>query len=369
MATLGSILSWIFSILFGLLSFSMFLTGNITKAVLLLIVVLLLLPPIHGLIKNQFGKSISPIVRVIISVVLVGLFGWMMSRTEKTSIYFSPQVQSEMMSIYDDKLAHWPTPYETLYVDTEYGKVHVIISGPEDGPEVLLLNAGQMSGWSWMTNVGALNENYRTYVIDTIGEPGKSELKDINLFPQKGSEWSDLLYDITTQLGLERVYVLGASNGGFLALNYAIHYPERIEKMVLLGAMGLTPSTNENIIRIALAQMFPLTWVQDTTIRWSFGEDPELRAQIEDWFRLVFQTAPQQSPPITMTPEELKQVKVPTLAVLGTEDNLMGDLTKVRKLASNVPGIEIVEIEASHLMGMEDPETCNKIILDFFADP
>jgi pimeloyl-ACP methyl ester carboxylesterase len=47
----------------------------------------------------------------------------------------------------------------------------------------------------------------------------------------------------------------------------------------------------------------------------------------------------------------------------------MGDLVAVRELASNVPGIEIVEIEASHLMGMEKPEACNQLILDFFGSP
>jgi len=369
MAIVGTILSWIFSILLGILAFSMFLTGNTLRGIFLLVAILLLLPPVQTLIKHQTGKTIPPLVRVVGAVVMVGLFGWSMSQDEKASIYFTPQVQTEMMAIYDAKLAQWPTPYETRYVDTSYGKVHVIISGPEDAPRVLLLNAGQMSGWSWMTNVGALNEQYRTYAIDTIGEPGKSKLSDINHFPQNGSDWSDLLVEITDELGVEKAFVVGASNGGFIALNYAIHYPERIEKMALLGAMGLTPSTNENIMRITYSQMFPLKWVQDNTIQWSFGDDPELRAQINDWFCLVFQTAPQQSPPITMKAEELQQVKVPTLAVLGTNDNLMGDLEAVKKLASNVPGIKIVEIETGHLMGMEKPETCNQLILDFFGTP
>ena len=369
MAILGIILSWIFSALLGVLALSMFLTGNTMRGMLLLVAILLLLPPVQTLIKHQTGKTILPPVRVVGVVIMVGLFGWSMSQDEKTSIYFTPEVQSEMMAIYDAKLAQWPTPYETRYVDTSYGKVHVIISGSEDASPVLLLNAGQMAGWSWMTNVGALNEGYRTYAIDTIGEPGKSELSDINHFPKNGAEWSNLLVEVTDELGLEKAFVVGASNGGFLALNYAIHYPERIEKMALLGSMGLTPSTNENIMRITFAQMFPLKWVQDNTIHWSFGDDPELRAQIDDWFYLVFQTAPQESPPITMKVEGLQQVKVPTLALLGTKDNLMGDLEKVKELASNVPEIEIVEIEASHLMGLEEPETCNRLILDFFGTP
>lgn len=369
MAILGSILGWIFSILLSVLALSMFLTGNTMRGFLLLMAIFLLLPPVHTVIKNLTGISIPPLVRIVGTVIMVGLFGWMMSRQEKTTIYFTPQVQAEMMAIYDAKLAQWPTPYETRSVDTLYGRVHVIISGPEDAPPVLLLNAGQMAGWSWMTNVGTLNEIYRTYAIDTIGEPGKSELNDVNHFPKNGAEWSDLLVNITDKLGVEKAFVVGASNGGFLALNYAIHYPERIEKMALLGSMGITPSTNENIVRITFSQMFPLKWVQDNTIQWSFGDDPELHAQIDEWFRLVFQTAPQQSPPITMKAEELQQVKVPTLAVLGTEDNLMGDLGTVKELASNVPGIEIVEIEASHLMGMEEPEECNQLIMGFFGTP
>ena len=105
-----------------------------------------------------------------------------------------------------------------------------------------------------MANIGAMNEGYRTYAIDAIGEPGKSELSDINHFPKNGVEWSDLLIEITNELGVEKAFVVGASNGGFLALNYAIHYPGRIEKLALLGSMGLTPSTNENIVRITFSQ-------------------------------------------------------------------------------------------------------------------
>ena len=369
MAIMGMILSWIFSVLLGVLALSMFLTGNTVRGVLLVVAILLLLPPVQTLIQNLTGKTLPPLVRAVGAVAMVGIFGWSMSQEETTSIYFTPQVQTEMMAIYDAKLAQWPAPHEIRYLDTSYGKVHVIISGPENAPPMLLLNAGQMAAWSWMTNAGALNEHYRTYAIDTIGEPGKSVLSDINHFPQNGAEWSDLLVKITDELGVDKAFVAGASNGGFLALNYAIHYPERIEKIALLGSMGLTPSTNENIMRITFSQMFPLKWVQDNTIQWSFGNDPELQAQIDEWFRLVFQTAPQQSPPITMKAEELRQVGVPTLAVLGTEDNLMGDLGAVRKLASNVPGIKIVEIKASHLMGMEEPQECNQLILDFFGVP
>ena len=65
MAILGSILGWIFSILLGILAFSMFLTGNTLRGIFLLVAILLLLPPVQTLIKHQTGKTIPPLVRVV----------------------------------------------------------------------------------------------------------------------------------------------------------------------------------------------------------------------------------------------------------------------------------------------------------------
>ncbi len=366
MVILGSVLGWLISLMLGVMALSMFLTRNTWQGIVLLLAILFLFPPVHALFHYLTGKSISPIARIALSALLIVTFGWLMNREKATSIYFSTAVKDRMMEIYDSKLAKWPTPYESRFIETTYGRVHVIVGGPDDAPPVILLNAGQMSGWSWIANVGKLNEKYRTYAIDTIGEPGKSELRDIGIFPKDGKEWSDFLVEITDKLEIGKAYVVGASYGGLLALNYAIYQPERIERMVLLGAMGLPPSTNENVIRIATAQLFPLQWLLDDTVRWSMGDDPQLRSEVDDWFYLVFQTTPKEAPPTTMKAEDLKKIHVPTLSVLGKNDRLMGNLDSVRQLASNVPGITIVEIESGHLMGLEKPEICNPLILDFF---
>ncbi|MBN1266136.1 MAG: alpha/beta hydrolase [Anaerolineales bacterium] len=62
----------------------------------------------------------------------------------------------------------------------------------------------------------------------------------------------------------------------------------------------------------------------------------------------------------------MQQVGVPTLLLIGTNDSLMGELGAVRELASNVPDLTIIEIEAGHLMGMEKPEEVNQLVLNFF---
>jgi hypothetical protein len=169
--------------LIGVVTLSMFLTKNYFQAVVLLVAVILLLPPVSALVKYQFGIPIPPFVRIIGAVIMVALFGWGMARQEQTSIFFTPEHEAQMNEIYDSKLAQWPTPYENTYIETSFGKVYVIISGPEEAPPILLLNAGQMAAWSWVTNVGALNEHYRTYAVGTIGEVSRSVLNDINHYP------------------------------------------------------------------------------------------------------------------------------------------------------------------------------------------
>jgi pimeloyl-ACP methyl ester carboxylesterase len=287
---------------------------------------------------------------------------------EVTSVYLTPEAETQHMAIYDDKLAKWPTPYESVMVDTTYGDVHVIVSGPEDGPPLLLLNASGMSGWSWFPNVGTLNQHHRTYAIDTMGEAGKSRLDDLSHFPEGGEGWTDLLIQVTDHFDIDTADVIGASYGGFIATNYARYAPERVKSLALLGPMGLTPSTGKTVARIMVVQFFPLPWLQDWATQWALGKDPNVLAEAEAWFRVIMTgMQPKVTLPVTFTPEDLQAVQAPTLLILGAKDNLTGNPKDVEQLARNVSGIRIDVLDTGHLIGVEDPEAVNQLLHDFLT--
>jgi pimeloyl-ACP methyl ester carboxylesterase len=255
-------------------------------------------------------------------------------------------------------------------LDTQYGQVHVIVSGPEDRPPALLLHASAMSSWSWMYNVEALNEHYRTYAIDTIGEVGKSRLDSLDNHPADGRAWSDLVADVADMLEVERAYVVGASYGGFIATNYALDYPERVEKLALLGPMGMTPATARTATRIAFVQMFPLAPVQANTTRWALGEDPFVQQEYGEWFGLVMTSSVPKEPwPTTFTPEQLQGMDVPVLLILGERDALTSDPETVKPLANHVPNIQIEVLDTGHLIGVEQPEAVNDLLVSFLEEP
>jgi len=142
------------------------------------------------------------------------------------SIYKSPDVEGKLMAIYDERLEQWPVSHEIIYVDTSYGKVHVIASESREAPPVLLLHASCLSSWSWIYNVEELSKHYRVYAIDTIGDAGKSVLNDLDNYPQDGKALSDLYIEISDKLGAQHAYVVGASQGGIYCNELCPNAPE-----------------------------------------------------------------------------------------------------------------------------------------------
>lgn len=365
MNVVGLVLGWLLGILFGLLTLSMALMRNWLQAIPLLAATLIVLPPVRALIKQQTGVTLSLLAIGLLVAVLLAAFALLGSINKPTSIYKSPQVKARFMEIYDAKMKEWPVPYESLYVDTSYGQVHVIISGLEDAPPMLLLHASGVPAWSWKYNVGQLSQCYRTYAIDLIGDAGRSEYDSLDNRVRDGQDEAELYAEITDQLGVGQAYVVGASEGGFIGTQFALHAPERVEKLVLLGPMGYSGAT-QSVFRIMFAQFFPLKSIQGSTFRWAFSDDPKLGQEFGEWFRLVMTgLKPVKVAPLPLKPEQRQRIQVPVLMVLGKRDNLVGDPAKATALVQDIPDIRVEVLDTGHLVGAEQPQQANTLILEF----
>jgi pimeloyl-ACP methyl ester carboxylesterase len=367
MNALWLIASWIISIIVALISLMILGMGGYLQFFILLLISLLFFPPIINLLKSH-GVPVTWWLRVVATFVLY--VGLMLSFTlnPAKSIYKSPKYREKLIKIYDEKLSQWPTPYKSRYIDTKYGKVHVIVSGPEDGYPVMLINASGVAGWSWIFNVGALNKKFRTYAIDNIGEAGKNDLKQPNYIPGNGPEIAAYYADIGNQLGFKKSHVIGASVGGFISSNYAIYAPERVDKLVLLGSMGYG-FTIKTIATMIIAQGYPIKPIQDATFTWAFGNTLHVRDAFGPWFRLVMKgMVPTPIVPKSLSPEELKKISSPTLTFIGTKDAVVGDFKKAADLAKNIPNSKIRIVESGHLIGAELSDQVNEEIMLFLAE-
>jgi pimeloyl-ACP methyl ester carboxylesterase len=282
------------------------------------------------------------------------------------SIFKAQAYEQKLMTIYESRLAEWPYPYESLFLDTSYGTVHVIASGPKDAPPVLLFHASELAAWSWLPNIGVLNEHYRTYAVDHIGEAGKSVLKDTDVFPKDGKSIADLYLQISDKLGVQKVDLIGASNGGYIALNYSVYAPERVKKIVLLCPMGISPPRAVMGIKMVMAQLFPKERRLDRVRLWALGEDPAVQEMSGQWFYTMMEgVIPRVALPKAVDPEHLRQIRAPVLLFLGTKDNVVGSHKKAERRANNIPDIRVEVLDTGHVPGIEQPAVVNPQILEF----
>jgi pimeloyl-ACP methyl ester carboxylesterase len=303
-------------------------------------------------------------------MLVVGSIGDLMGPREEimapeNSIYRSESAETRLMQIYDERLAEWPIPYEELNLETSYGTVHVIASGPVDAEPVLLLHASELSATSWARNI-AIFANYRTYAIDHIGEVNKSRLSNVEIYPKTREELAALYAEIADLLGVERSMIVGASNGGFLAMNYAIQYPERATRLILAGPMGLTPPPLQMGLRLVAAQFIHLPSIEQATLKWVLGSSPVVLEPYGEWFVTLMRGAfPCVVPPVGIPSDELAQIQVPVLLILGSHDNVVGNADRAAAAARVMPNVQIEVLDSAHLVNWEKSDDVNESIARF----
>jgi pimeloyl-ACP methyl ester carboxylesterase len=286
----------------------------------------------------------------------------------RSTIYRSDEAEDELAALYAERLRAWPVQYESTYVKTSYGRVHVVVSGPATAPPVLLLHAAAMSAWSWVDNVAILARSLRVYAIDNIGEAGRSVLDDVDHFPDDDRALADHYTEILDRLAVEEAFVVGASNGGFAALCLALHAPTRVKRIALLGPMGITPFSTATAVRMMASQLLPFEAVRKNTVEWALGKDEHVLELCGDWMSWVMRgTVPRLARPREMTRDEKQRIRQPILLVLGKRDALVGNPARARASAT-FPNVRLAVLDSGHLIAVERAEACNALLVDFLCD-
>ena len=143
--------------------------------------------------------------------------------------------KARFLAAYDAALAAWPVPFEEIDVSTRLGRTHVIACGDPNAPPLLLLPSFAGTATVWRLNAEGLGRHFRTYAVDMIGQPGKSEAHGKI---RNRREYAGWLADVLDALGVARASIVGCSFGGFLAVNQALETPDRVERIVLISPAG-----------------------------------------------------------------------------------------------------------------------------------
>ena len=117
----------------------------------------------------------------------------------------------------------------TDFVPTPEGNVHFLKQG--DGYPLVLLHPLGTSTWAWSRVIDALSERYTCFAFDMLGH-GESDTppRQFNL-----PDYAASLDHACQVLNIHRAHVVGNSVGALLAVETAASFPERVDKLVLVG--------------------------------------------------------------------------------------------------------------------------------------
>ena len=111
--------------------------------------------------------------------------------------------------------------------------IHYYTAG--QGEPLVVIHGGMGNAGTWLNNVNMLADNYKLYVPDLPGF-GESQLLDHD---HNIPALTEFVEDFTDNLGLDRFNLMGHSIGAGVALSYALKFPNKVKKLVLISSLCL----------------------------------------------------------------------------------------------------------------------------------
>lgn len=248
----------------------------------------------------------------------------------------------------------------------------------EGHPVLMIHGSGPgVSAWSnWRLNLPVLARTMRVIAPDCIGF-GFTERPEGVRYGREA--WLRHLVGVLDERGVERADVVGNSFGGSMALALAIHHPERVRRLVLMGSVGirfdLTPGLDavwgytpslENMRRLLDVFAFDRGLVTDELAE--LRHRAASRPGIAEAFASMF-PAPRQRWIEALAHDEADIARLgnPTLILHGREDKVI-PASNARRLFDLIPHAELHMFGRSgHWTQIEHKNRFNALLANFLG--
>jgi pimeloyl-ACP methyl ester carboxylesterase len=310
-------------------------------------------------------------------------------------MYKSEAGFNAIMSWYEETEAKIAVPVESLFVDTRFGRTHMLVAGPLDAEPVLLIPGVAGCAPLWRHQIADLSRHFRVHALDIPGQPGRSDPNPPSFLNDDYANW---LLDVVDGIKAERCHIAGVSVGAWVAMRFAIHAPQRVLSVAMLGPTGLSsarlpwriwltrvmkkskdadalqddltaksvssksPGGSFGTFDRTLARAMALC-TRHYRVDWSLGIYDEHTRRVDKWKGLKVLGKFFMSEPKAL----LRRFASPGLLVFG-EHEVLYDPHKVGKRASGLmPGLRVEIVSgAGHAAVYDRPDEVNAMLIEFF---
>lgn len=286
------------------------------------------------------------------------------------SIYRSPEGKARLLDLYDRGVEALGADVGEEWVETRYGRTHVLTLGPEEAPPLVAFHGGNALNPLSLAWFRPLARGRRIVAPDTVGQPGKSA----ETRPDPGGDgYGRWAVDVLDGLGLVRVPMVGQSYGAGIILRTAAVAPERIERAALVVPASIVePRRVALLARLALPmialRLVPTPGGLRSVSKALFTEPPRglwaetLQATLEH-------VDVERRMPRPATREDLAGYEGPTLVIAAERDLLFPGRAVAARAVAAIPGrVDVVLLEGERHVPSEDAlGRVNERVLGFLA--
>lgn len=212
------------------------------------------------------------------------------------------------------------------------------------GPPLLLLHGNGEDGTYFVHQVEEFSRDFTVYAIDTRGH-GRSPR---GTAPFTLAQFAEDLLAFMDRQSMDRADILGFSDGGNIALLFALKYPQRVRRLILNGA-NLDPTGVKWTVQL------PDVLVYHLCRRF---RNPETQARVELLGLMVNEPH--------IDPADLSRLTMPVLVIAGTRDMIRDSHT--RRIAAAIPHSRLTFIAGDHFIANKAPAAFNEAVRAFLSE-
>ena len=164
---------------------------------------------------------------------------------DSSTVYRSALGREVVLAAYRAQAARIPFAIESEFVPTSFGLTHVVETGPEHAPAIVVVSGVNFGAFFTVEWLERLVPHFRLIIPDIVGQPNLSA--ETRPKPT-GHEYARWLREVTEQLGAGPLPMIGFSFGGAVVLDLASSSPSRLSKAALVVPGGFGGGSFLNVL-------------------------------------------------------------------------------------------------------------------------
>ncbi|MFZ4860733.1 alpha/beta fold hydrolase [Sphingobacterium sp. Mn56C] len=274
------------------------------------------------------------------------------------SIFKSEAGKLQIIKAYDEALQKLDGQLQSSFIHTSFGDTHLLTNENEGKEVLLLLHGASSNASSWLSDWEIYKKDFRIIAIDIIGEAGKSAETRL---PYTTNDYANWLNEVLTALDVQKVNIVGLSQGGWLAIRFASSFPQKVNKIVLLAPAGIVPTEGKFILKAILYSLLGTLGKKKINKLVLGGQvvDPKVRSFM-DLTQSNFQARMDKE--YLFKDQELSKVTMPTLFIGGAKDVIRSADKIAARLQAVLPNFKsIIDPAKGHVL-VDTAATINQFL-------